>query len=657
MLLIYAIAIAFKLWLISDYSITAGYAPHDDYLFVRLALSILDRKWLGPFDHLTLAKGPFFSIWLAAMNLLSLPYVVALQFSYLTACVTLLVALRPFNLARRSQSFLFMVLWFSPASFAATDFRVERSALYPSIVLLAVAFAVGLAIRARQSLRPSMAWPIGFGLSFAAVWLTREEGVWLAPTLLLVLLSSLKRWRILQYWFLGAAVVLGCLALIAGMNHIFYGRFMILQGRDPAFENAYRAMTRVGDDSPRLMVPMSAQAVESARAVSPAFAEIAPFVLEGLWSWRDTAKRNWVDLYPDGIVKQTLSTDNEAIGGYFVWQFLEAVVRAGYYKNAATAHDYYARLARELNSACDERQIMCRSSGEDVVPGLESAPSKAWAALVPSFVRALRLSFFIPSTDTPVECRNVDPIVLDDFIRLTRSAITCGSPAGLTFRGWVVARNGVPSLVAQERDIRVWRLPGFQASPDVALHFRGTAWSSAHPENARFEAALPCSGCELALEVDGVAVRSAPASQWQTGCIDNVAFQMCIEEISQPREGNPRLLHLAAKVKRNIVALLRAAYTYGLLPFIAAALVLSMRQIRKSSSSRRLAITLAGACILAVLVRAFILAWVDVVSFPSIFFQYTHASYGLLLAGTAFLGLAAVNTDKLTLNDLDRSDG
>src|SRR5436309_3545317 len=73
----YAIAIALKFWLLSDYSITPAYAIHDDYLFVRQALSILEGRWLGPFDFLTLSKGPFFSMWLAAMHLLSLPYIAA----------------------------------------------------------------------------------------------------------------------------------------------------------------------------------------------------------------------------------------------------------------------------------------------------------------------------------------------------------------------------------------------------------------------------------------------------------------------------------------------------------------------------------------------------------------------------------------------------
>ena len=44
--------------------------PHDDFLFMGQAASILDGHWLGPFGRLTLSKGPFFPIFLAACAIL-----------------------------------------------------------------------------------------------------------------------------------------------------------------------------------------------------------------------------------------------------------------------------------------------------------------------------------------------------------------------------------------------------------------------------------------------------------------------------------------------------------------------------------------------------------------------------------------------------------
>jgi hypothetical protein len=638
----YAAAIVVKLWLISGFSITAIYAPHDDYLFVRQALSILDGKWLGPFYHLTLAKGPFFSIWLAAMNMLALPYALALQISYLLACLVFVIGLRDERAVIYRPYSIFLVLWFSPASFVASDFRVERSSLYPSLVLLTIAFATGLAIRNSQRIRTSLVWPIGLGLSFASFWLTREEGVWLLPSLMVIVVGALFYGSVarIREWALSATLACLCIALVAGANHFWYGRFMVIETRDAALVDAYRAITRVGDNSPRLMVPMSAKAIEKAAAASPAFTELRPFILSGYPSWRNYAKTVWAPMYPDGLVKQTLMNDSEAIGGYFVWDFMAAVEQAGHYTSAAAAHDYYLRLATEINAACDSARIACHPGGEDLIPGWKALPGNEF---ISSFKRAVLMSVMFPPVEFSSQCENVDPVVLTDFRLLTRSPIECRDQATVSLRGWVLAKNGDASLVASSHGTPIWRLPKFIASPDVAAHFAGTEWQSTHAENARFETQLTCADCDLALEVNGITVKSAPVSQWQPGCPEGAGWQMCIDAISKPRDTEPRLVNSASRLRQAMSVFLGVIYRYGVASVAGVAFLVTMLRIRHISDRRTMAFLFAASCILAVIVRAFLLAWVDVVSFPTVLLQYSHASYVLLLAGTVFLVLAATN--------------
>lgn len=639
---LYAVAIVVKLWLISGFPITAIYAPHDDYLFVRQALSLLGGKWLGPFYHLTLAKGPFFPIWLAAMNLLALPYAIALQVSYLVACLVFVIALRPLQLRENSFTAIFFLLWFSPASFTASDFRVERSALYPSLVLLSVAFAIGLATRGTQHVRVSWIWPVGLGISSAAFWLTREEGVWLLPTLLLIFVGALlyaSSDRV-GSWLVSAAIACLCVALVAGLNHLWYGRFMVIQAHDSAFVDAYRAITRLGDDSPRLMVAMSSKTIEKAAAVSPAFAALRPFIVNGYPSWRNFAKTVWAGMYPDGPVKQTLTNDSDAIGGYFIWDFLAAAEQAGFYANAASAHAYFARLAGEINATCDSGRTTCRPNGEDPVPGWKAVPTKPFLA---SFERALLVSFLFPRVEFPKQCENVDSAVLDDFRRLTRSAIDCHNSYAVSLRGWVLAKDGEPSLVATHQGTTVWRSQGFIASPDVASQFAGTEWQSRHAQDARFEAQLPCSDCDLALEINGMTVKSAPISQWQPGCPEGEGWKMCIDAVSQLANGNQDVVISTSPLKQTALSSIGLVYRYGVVILAALVFVVILLRRRAISDSGALALLFAASCIFAVIVRAFILAWVDVVSFPSVLLQYSHASYVLFLTGTVFLVLAAAD--------------
>ncbi len=63
-----------QLWLVSAVPIMgAAGASHDDALFARLAVSLLSGDWLGPYDNLILAKGPFYSMWIAAVAWLGTP--------------------------------------------------------------------------------------------------------------------------------------------------------------------------------------------------------------------------------------------------------------------------------------------------------------------------------------------------------------------------------------------------------------------------------------------------------------------------------------------------------------------------------------------------------------------------------------------------------
>src|SRR4051812_22443952 len=65
---------AVKLWLTAAQTIYAiGPAFHDDRLFVELAARVLQGEWLGPYNQFTLAKGPLFPLFIAAMFKLGVP--------------------------------------------------------------------------------------------------------------------------------------------------------------------------------------------------------------------------------------------------------------------------------------------------------------------------------------------------------------------------------------------------------------------------------------------------------------------------------------------------------------------------------------------------------------------------------------------------------
>src|SRR5688500_13796564 len=84
-LTIVAVAVLFKLALVSDLSVTINYFPHDDSLYVERAYYLLRGEGFGPYDSRTLIKYPGLSIWLAGMRSLGIPYIFSIQALYAAA--------------------------------------------------------------------------------------------------------------------------------------------------------------------------------------------------------------------------------------------------------------------------------------------------------------------------------------------------------------------------------------------------------------------------------------------------------------------------------------------------------------------------------------------------------------------------------------------
>ena len=75
---------ACSLWIRSGFALTAmPVYKHDDELFVRLAHYLAAGQWLGPYDNLTLAKGTFYPMFIAASFWASVPLKIAEHLLYL----------------------------------------------------------------------------------------------------------------------------------------------------------------------------------------------------------------------------------------------------------------------------------------------------------------------------------------------------------------------------------------------------------------------------------------------------------------------------------------------------------------------------------------------------------------------------------------------
>jgi hypothetical protein len=359
---------ALKLWLTSGQTIYAiGPAFHDDKLFVQLAAHILAGDWLGPYNQLTLAKGPMFSVFLAGVFWLGLPLLLVQQFIYAAACATVTRALAPWLRSAWIQCSLYTVLLWNPMSYDAGNLsRLMRQNLYTPLALLVIAGLAMLFARRRESWRRQAGPAALAGLALGGFWLTREESVWLLPAvglLLLGLAASLgrelrARWRPLAASLgIFTSALLLPIIVICSLNLRHYDWFGTVEFRASEFKAAYGALTRLktGPDLPQ--VPVTRQMRALAYEISPAFAELRP-QLEG------PVGEHWFekDLFP--------ASERQIRGGWFVWALRDAVVEAGLAPDASMALQHYQRIADEINAACDSGRVVARPPRSGFMPPL-----------------------------------------------------------------------------------------------------------------------------------------------------------------------------------------------------------------------------------------------------------------------------------------------
>ena len=341
-----------KLWLVSDLSIVAiGPAGYDDRLFLNLAKYLINGEWLGPYHVLTLAKGPFYPIWIAIIFIAGFPLLFAQQVLYIFATVFFVITIRPLFNRLVPLAILYVVVLFNPMTYTNQCLRVMREGIYPALSILVLTGAIAIMLRINEMRTRYFFVSITTGFLLSAFWLTREEGVWIVPSLLILfiwtLLKGLKQrhyLRPLVACSIPWLVLILSLCLVASLNFYHYGVFATVEFKARPFLDAYGALCRVKPVNWLPDVPVPRETRLRLYGVSSAFAELEPF-LEG-----EIGKR-WITKYEDEIP-----------GGWFMWALRDSVNaagHAGYGISGAQAMSFYQRMAEQINSACDEGRIDC----------------------------------------------------------------------------------------------------------------------------------------------------------------------------------------------------------------------------------------------------------------------------------------------------------
>jgi hypothetical protein len=336
-----------KLWLVDFVLIVAEDAALDNLLFTQQAASILDGRWLGRYSDTALVKGPGYPLFVAGVNLLGIPLRLAQHLLYAASCALVVLSLAP-HLGRTAwQVLAFGFLLFNPYTYAYET--VIRFGVYPALALLVFASAFGVIARFESRDGHPWGWSALLGLALAALWYTREEGVWIVPSLalLLVVAGAIGWWRrrplarTLVCLLLPLGIWAAVTVTLASVNRVHYGAAITNELKTREFQSAYGGLLRVAGSDARRFYPVPRAARERAYEASAAFRELRP-IIEG------PRGRVWMD-----------EGDDDYAFSIFLFALRNATAQAGYYRDASTAMGFYERMGNELEAACRSERVAC----------------------------------------------------------------------------------------------------------------------------------------------------------------------------------------------------------------------------------------------------------------------------------------------------------
>ena len=354
-IVIFLFIVLIRLWLVDTFQLMATDTPHDDYLFIKTAGHILNGEWLGPYNHLTLIKGPVYPLFIAFSYLLGMPLLFSEQIFYSIACFIAIYSLKPICNNKYIFIFSFIFILFNPFLYNyPLPGRVLRESFSISLILIVFSSILGAIGYIKYSSRVFFVWVLIFSFSLSSVWYTREEGIWLLPPIVIFILlfffNKTEKKIALNKKVITFTVPFFVFLLFSfvfmSLNKSYYGFFIINELKTKEFISAYGGLMNVKQDAFRPYVPVSNDVLNKVYDVSPSFKELQPFfgkarLLPGRTQWPPS---------------------------FFIWEIREAVNSAGYSTDLDTALKFYRNIGNDIKNACDAGRLSCISRGASLQP-------------------------------------------------------------------------------------------------------------------------------------------------------------------------------------------------------------------------------------------------------------------------------------------------
>jgi hypothetical protein len=611
-------------------------ATFDDTLFMALGQSLAEGRWLGVFSDHTLVKGPGYPAFLAVSHWLGTSVSLAHGSLHCAAIILFVYVVHRAHGSWLLSGLLFALLIWHPVTMTVYLLRVFRDEIYYSQVLIVLAMFIWTLFFARGMTQRAILAALT-GLLLGWFWLTREEGAFTIPALILLVvvggITAFKGRHMRE--FLAALLIViasyaACELGFRGLNWVAYGAFIGVDIKEANFQRALGQLHSVRSGGVRPFVSITRAARERVYAVSPAFASLAGY-LDG------PPGSDWVDV----TCKGNPTACGEIGSGWFLFALRRAAATNGHYATPAKASAFFGQLADEITAACANVRLECSPQL------IAQMPPVSLHQIAEGF--QLRILRIFDLLILPNPALHFNPSLgaeesLEAWLRFlnhplyTASTETSRSPTTYSLFGWYYRFGdawfdaSVKGADGSSAEVQVDRRP----SPDIQQAFKDPDASM-----QRFTIRTRCGDqCIIQFRAaDGVAGKTLVEIQLAPTIFNLGAGRVYIDETRQiPANATLRSQEIANILRRAVAT----KYKLLLLPVLAAGTCafLALTLFRLKMALSNLCYVLALTCWVVVVSRTGLLTLVDVTSFPALNAAYLTPAYFLLISG-AVLSIGA----------------
>jgi hypothetical protein len=336
--------------------------PHDDGWLVRQANFILMGSWLGPYDQITLIKGPFAPLFMAAAAQIGVSFSSLNTLLYCLSCVLFIYAVRPLIKNQWFQVISFAILLFNPLTYALeTGQRIYRNSMGQWQILIIFACLIALFLRRKESAKSLLKWGVLGGLALGAFFGTREDSAWIYPfvlgtigtTILAYLLEKVGPKRKIWVYLVPLVIAYSMGGLFALKNKEVYGAAIVNDRSGGNYAKVAGDLYAITPDAKDDLlynsekyrdryITLYVSTIEKAIAASPTLNQIAgPFRESIKW---------WADLINPGI--------GQPFSDHMLFALRDGARAAGYYKSLPETEAFYGKVHEELKAAFENGTLI-----------------------------------------------------------------------------------------------------------------------------------------------------------------------------------------------------------------------------------------------------------------------------------------------------------